>query len=50
MARPILSLEQELMSNVHYMQDVPLKRSAQLFLDIIKEESIPYIAALEETF
>lgn len=48
-AKPIVSLEQEMMSNAHYMQDVPMKRSAQLFLDIIKEESIPYIAALEET-
>jgi len=48
-ARPILGLEQELMSNVHYMQDVPLKHSAQLFLEIIKEEAIPYIVALEET-
>lgn len=36
------------MSNVHYMQDVPIKRSAQLLLDIIKEEAIPYIASLEE--
>lgn len=48
-AKPIVSLEQEMMSNAHYMQDVPMKRSAQLLLDIIKEESIPYIAALEET-
>lgn len=48
-AKPIVSLEQNLMSNAHYMQDVPMKRSAQLFLDIIKEEAIPYIASLEET-
>jgi len=48
-AKPIVSLEQEMMSNAHYMQDVPMKRSAQLLLDIIREESIPYIVALEET-
>lgn len=47
-AKPIVSLEKKLMSNAHYMQDVPIKRSAQLLLDIIKEEAIPYIASLEE--
>lgn len=49
-ARPIVGIEnQHLFSNVHYMRDVPLKKTAQLFLDILKEESIPYITALEET-
>lgn len=49
-ARPIVGIEkQHLYSNAHWMQDVPLKRSAQLFLDILKNESIPYLTALEET-
>lgn len=47
-ARPIIGLEQQLMSNAHWMQDVPIKRSAQLFLDIMKEETVPYIKTLEE--
>lgn len=47
-ARPIAGLEQRLMSNAHWMQDVPIKRSAQLFLDILKEESVPYVTALQE--
>lgn len=49
-ARPIVGLtSQHIYSNAHWMQDVPLKRSAQLFLDILREESIPYLTALEET-
>lgn len=47
-ARPIAGLENELMSNAHWMQDVPMKRSAQLFLDIIKEEAVPYVTAFQE--
>lgn len=46
--RPIVGLEHDLMSNVHWMKDVPMKRSAQLFLDIVRNESIPYIRTLEE--
>lgn len=48
-ARPILGIGEELMSNAHWMKDVPMKRSSQLFLDIIRDEAIPYIKALEET-
>lgn len=48
-ARPILGLEQQLMSNAHWMRDVPKKRAAQLFLDIIKDEVVPYIAVAEES-
>lgn len=48
-ARPILGIDDGLMSNAHWMKDVPMKRSAQLFLDIIRDEAIPYIKALEET-
>lgn len=46
-ARPIAGMEHKLMSNAHWMQDVPMKRSAQLFLDIVKEEAVPYITALQ---
>lgn len=49
-AKPIRELKKKLMSNAHYMQDVPLKRSAQIFLDIIKQEAIPYIQELEKTY
>ena len=49
-ARPITELKSILMSNAHYMQDVPLKRSARIFLDIIKQEAIPYIQELEKTY
>lgn len=49
-ARPIIGLEQEIMSNTHWMRDVPLKRSAQIFLDIIRQEAIPYINELEKTY
>lgn len=48
-ARPILGLEQQLMSNAHWMRDVPKKRAVQLFLDIIKDEVVPYIAVAEES-
>lgn len=48
-ARPIIGLEQQLMSNAHWMHDVPKKRAAQLFLDIIKDEVVPYIAVAEES-
>jgi len=49
-ARPIIDLEHEIMSNAHWMRDVPLKRSAQIFLDIIRQEAIPYINELEKTY
>ena len=48
-ARPIIGLEQQLMSNAHWMQDVPKKRAAQLFLDIIRNEVVPYISVAEES-
>lgn len=46
-ARPIVGLERKLMSNAHWMRDVPMKKSAQLFLDIMKEETIPYLIAIQ---
>lgn len=48
-ARTIVGLEQSLMSRAHYMRDVPLKRSAQLFLEILKDESVPYFTATEHS-
>ena len=48
-ARPIVGLEQQLTSNAHWMQDVPKKRAAQLFLDIIRDEVVPYISVAEES-
>lgn len=48
-AKPIECLtNQRLYSNGHWMQDVPLKRSAQLFLEIIQQESVPYLNAIED--
>ena len=47
-AKPIIELEHEMMSNAHRMRDVPLKRSAQIFLDIIRQEAISYINELEK--
>lgn len=32
------------------MRDVPFKRSAQIFLDIIRQEAIPYINELGKTY
>lgn len=49
-AKPITELRTNLMSNAHYMQDMPLKHSAQIFLDIIQQEAIPYIQELEKTY
>lgn len=49
-ARPIVGLENQLMSNAHWMQDVPLKLSAQIFLDIIRNEVVPYLSKLEQTY
>lgn len=49
-AKPITELRTNLMSNAHYMQDMPLKHSAQIFLDIIQQEAIPYIEELEKTY
>lgn len=46
--RPVVGLERMQMSNAHWMKDVPIKRSAQIFLDIIREEIVPYISAIEE--
>lgn len=49
-ARPIVGIENKhLTSNAHWMQDVPMKRSAQLFLDILRQETVPYITQLEDT-
>lgn len=48
-ARPVVGLEQQLMSNAHWMQDVPKKRAAQLFLDIIRDEVVPYISVAEDS-
>lgn len=36
-AKPIEGLEMPLTSNVHYLKSSPLKKSAQAFLDIVKE-------------
>lgn len=47
-ARPIAGLEGKLMSNAHWMRDVPVKRSAQMFLDIVRDEVVPYISAIEQ--
>ena len=49
-AKPIVGLENELMSNAHWMKDVPMKLSVQTFLDIIQQEVIPYINELEKTY
>lgn len=49
-AKPIVGLENELMSNAHWMKDVPMKLSVQTFLDIIQQEAIPYINELEKTY
>lgn len=49
-AKPIVGLENELMSNSHWMKDVPMKLSVQTFLDIIQQEAIPYINELEKTY
>ena len=49
-SKPIVNLENELMSNAHWMMDVPMKLSAQTFLDIIQQEAIPYINELEKTY
>lgn len=47
-AKPIVGIEgQQLYSNAHYMKDVPMKRAAQLFLDIIREEAVPYVEELQ---
>lgn len=48
-ARPIVGIEQNIWSNIHWMQDVPFKKSAQLFLDMLKSEAVPYMTTLEET-
>lgn len=37
-ARPIEGVEEQLMSNAHWMKDVSIKKTAQLFIDIVKEE------------
>lgn len=49
-AKPIVGLENELMSNAHWMKDVQMKLSVQTFLDIIQQEAIPYINELEKTY
>lgn len=47
-AKPIVGLDEiHLYSNVHWMQDVPMKRSAQLFLDIVREEAVPYVEQMQ---
>lgn len=49
-ARPIIGLEETLQSNAHWMKDIPLKRTAQIFLDIIKNEAVPYISSMEQIY
>lgn len=46
-AKPIEKLDKELMSNAHWMRDVPMKRTAKAFLDIINEYSIPYFKSVD---
>ena len=46
-SRPIVGLEHRLISNSHWMSDIPMKKSAQLFLDILQEETVPYFKALQ---
>ena len=38
------------MSNALWMRNMPLKRSAQIFLDIIRQEAIPYINELGKIY
>lgn len=40
--RPIRGLENPIVSNVHFLKDVCIKKSAQEFLKILKEYSLPY--------
>lgn len=46
-SRPIVGLEHRLISNSHWMSDIPMKKSAQLFLDILQEETVPYFKAFQ---
>lgn len=48
-ARPIVGIEEELMSNAHIMKDVPMKRSTQIFIDYVRK-SIPYIEAMQNCY
>lgn len=48
-ARPIIGLERKLKSNAHWMRDVSMKKSAQLFLEIMKEEAVPYLTAIQDS-
>lgn len=46
-AKPIVGLEQEILSNMHYLKDVHLKRSAVLLKDIIRDFAIPFMKMIE---
>lgn len=41
-AIPIEKLNKEMMSNAHWMSDAPIKKSAQEFLEIVKNEIVPF--------
>ena len=47
-ARPIIGLERKLKSNAHWMRDVPMKKSAQLFIEIMKEDTVPYLTEIQD--
>lgn len=46
-ARPIEGLSAKLMSNAHWMRDVYRKRAAVRFVEIVKEEAVPWCVAME---
>lgn len=41
-AIPIEGLEFDLVSNAHWMKDVPLKKSVEVFIDLVKDFAVPY--------
>ena len=35
-------------SNAHWMRDTPMKVAAQRFLEIVHDEAVPYVEAMDD--
>lgn len=46
-AVPVECLQKEFMSKVHHMKDIYLKKSAEVFIQLIEDFAVPYFKAIE---
>lgn len=47
-ARPVEGIDCRMTSNAHWMRDTPMKVAAQRFLEIVHDEAVPYVEAMDD--